>query len=147
MKALRTCRDCGLEALSKDDLLLFRTSSRAKYGKDNHCKTCHRKAGREYWTSGNGRNTRLSRYGITIDDYNLMYAEQNGCCKICGIHALEMTDAKSFLSVDHCHETGEVRGLLCDSCNMGLGKFYDNIDNLLSAVEYLKLSRKNRKKK
>ena len=137
MKILRKCRVCGIEAIEKEDLNLFRTNTKSKYSKDNHCKDCHRKEGRDYWKTGNGRETRLKKYGITPKEYNKMFKKQKGRCKICGIHPIEMNDSKEFLSVDHCHTTGEVRGLLCDSCNLGLGKFYDNVENLQKAIMYL----------
>ncbi len=76
-----------------------------------------------------------SRYGITIDDYNRMFKEQEGRCKICGAHQSEFS---TRLHVDHNHETGKVRGLLCNSCNMGIGNFKDNIDLLLDVIEYLR---------
>jgi len=59
------------------------------------------------------------RYGITLNDYNRMFVEQEGCCKICNIHASEL---KAPLQVDHSHITGEVRGLLCGLCNSRLGE-------------------------
>jgi hypothetical protein len=59
------------------------------------------------------------RYGITLNDYNRMFAEQKGCCKICNIHASEL---KVPLQVDHSHITGVVRGLLCGLCNSRLGE-------------------------
>jgi len=74
-------------------------------------------------------------YGITSDDYNKMFADQNGCCAICSTHQSEF---KKPLSVDHCHTTGKVRGLLCSECNLGLGKFKDDITNLENALKYLK---------
>lgn len=137
MKALRKCRTCGLEAKTEEDLTLFRVSAKSKFSRDNHCKDCHRSEGRDYWKTGNGRDKRLKKYGITAEEYNKMFKKQKGRCKICGIHPTEMTDTKEFLSVDHCHTTGEVRGLLCDSCNLGLGKFYDNIELLENAITYL----------
>lgn len=73
-------------------------------------------------------------YGITLEDYNNMFASQNGCCKICGTHQSELSKA---LSVDHCHNTLKVRGLLCGLCNTSLGGFKDNIDLLTKAIEYL----------
>ena len=75
------------------------------------------------------------RYGITIDDYNIMFKEQNGCCWICGIHQQELVKP---LFVDHCHTTNKVRGLLCQVCNTLLGNAKDNIDILKRAIEYLK---------
>lgn len=67
-------------------------------------------------------------------DFNAMFEEQNGCCKICGLH---QSDIGKTLSVDHNHETGQVRGLLCQRCNTVIGMARDNIDILNSAIDYL----------
>jgi len=74
-------------------------------------------------------------YGITITQYDTMYEEQQGRCKICGLDQ-ERLDRR--LCVDHCHVTGKVRGLLCDPCNRLLGQAKDRIHVLLKAAEYLK---------
>jgi hypothetical protein len=73
-------------------------------------------------------------YGITQEDYNIMFEKQDGCCAICKKHQTEVSRA---LSVDHCHETGKVRGLLCHTCNSAIGKFYDNVSLLENAINYL----------
>ena len=74
-------------------------------------------------------------YGITLDDYDRMYINQSGRCAICG------TDnpgrGKGRFSIDHCHDSDAVRGLLCDRCNLMLGHANDSIDTLLNAVKYL----------
>ena len=75
-----------------------------------------------------------NRYGITLDDYNKMWTDQAGCCAICGTH--QSTLNKS-LSVDHCHTTGIVRGLLCNPCNVALGLAKDNITTLQNMIKYL----------
>jgi hypothetical protein len=75
-----------------------------------------------------------SAYNISLDDYNKMFNDQNGRCKICLIHNSEV---KKPLSVDHYHSTGKVRGLLCGSCNLGLGMFKDNTEIMKIAIEYL----------
>ena len=81
------------------------------------------------------RNDNLKRkYGITLDDWNNMFDEQKGCCAICTKHQSQM---KQRLHVDHCHESGKVRGLLCTQCNTALGLFYDNTDIIYSAIKYL----------
>lgn len=82
---------------------------------------------RRVWRLGN-------KYGITADEYTRMVAAQGGGCAICG--ATECDDGRR-LHVDHCHETGKVRGLLCAACNHGLGKFRDSPLLLRRAVEYL----------
>lgn len=82
------------------------------------------------------RYLRLYRkYNMTIDDYNQMFDNQEGKCKICGTHKLEL---KRRLSVDHCHKTGKIRGLLCSNCNHGLGSFKDSVSFLENAINYLK---------
>lgn len=78
------------------------------------------------------RHTQLkTNYGITLVDYQRMLSEQDGVCAICR-HPSEKT-----LHVDHNHETGTVRGLLCEKCNHGLGCFKDDEDILRRAMEYL----------
>src|SRR3954466_4285698 len=73
-------------------------------------------------------------YKISLDDYERMFASQDGFCKICGIHQNEMP--RRF-DVDHCHVTGKIRGLLCIKCNRGLGLFQDSVKNLESAIRHL----------
>jgi hypothetical protein len=81
----------------------------------------------------------LRKYGITLDDYQEMLAQQEGKCAICG-----STEAKNFgdtLVVDHDHATGKVRGLLCGTCNTALGKFRDDPQILRSAICYLAVNK------
>ena len=79
-------------------------------------------------------NTHLKQaYGITIDDYDKLFAAQGGKCKIC-----KGGTTKNFLAVDHNHKNGKVRGLLCGSCNGGLARFRDDIARLRAAVRYMK---------
>lgn len=87
-----------------------------------------------YCPERNKNNKLLKAYGISLDDYNSLLVEQEGCCAICKRHhSLFMRK----LSVDHDHKTGRVRGLLCKDCNTSLGQFNDDVDTLLSAVSYL----------
>ena len=74
------------------------------------------------------------KYGIDSVSYYKLLEEQNGVCAIC----FSTCVLNEKLSVDHCHDTGKVRGLLCNNCNTGLGKFKDNIKLLESSVLYLK---------
>jgi len=74
-------------------------------------------------------------YKITLNDYNNMLRNQNESCAICKKHK---SNFSRMLSVDHCHNTGKIRGLLCAHCNHGLGKFKDNIKILECAINYLK---------
>jgi hypothetical protein len=74
---------------------------------------------------------RVQKYGLTVDQFNDMLTEQNNCCMIC------TTDISNDNHVDHCHTTQEVRGLLCRSCNTGLGLFKDDKTLLSNAIKYL----------
>lgn len=71
------------------------------------------------------------KYGITLEQYQSEFAWQKGVCAICG------NSAEKNLSVDHDHETGQLRGLLCQNCNLGLGLFGDSAERLKRAAAYL----------
>lgn len=80
-------------------------------------------------------------FGIEVEDYERMLKDQDGKCAICRqpetfIH--HQTNEIANLAVDHCHTTGNIRKLLCKSCNNGLGLFKENIDSLINAIQYLK---------
>jgi hypothetical protein len=75
-----------------------------------------------------------SKYGITSDDRDAMLASQEFRCAICKDDA---PGGHGTWHVDHCHDTGAVRGLLCTRCNMGLGQFRDNTEFLSNAIAYL----------
>ena len=85
-------------------------------------------------------------YGISIGDYAEMYRKQDGKCAIC--HQPETTmdyrGTKKDLAVDHCHETGAVRELLCYSCNSMLGQAKDNVEVLLAGANYIRKHSGNR---
>ena len=99
------------------------------------CRSCNRLRGRDI----NLKN----KYGISSDEVRLMLESQNNKCSICEVPIqLSIDSNKSNYStranVDHCHSTKKIRGVLCTLCNMGLGKFKDNILRLEKAINYLK---------
>jgi hypothetical protein len=106
----------------------YNSNNREKY-RDNSKRFY--KNNKDYYREWRMRHS----YGFSIDEYNNMFKMQNGCCAICKTHQSEL---KKSLSVDHCHKTGKVRGLLCDSCNRGIGLLKDDPKILQIALEYLK---------
>lgn len=85
----------------------------------------------------NKDNELRNRFGLEsgIDDYHAMLEAQGGGCAICGC---KQDPTYKYFPVDHDHETGKVRGLLCSMCNKALGGFKDNLDFLQKAVDYLR---------
>ena len=87
------------------------------------------------------RNSHLRRnWNMTLDEYEVMLNKQNGVCAICGkTEELNKgnTRGQISLAVDHDHETGKIRELLCMDCNQTLGRFNDNPEWFLKAAEYL----------
>jgi hypothetical protein len=106
----------------------------AEYRAKNHDAW---KAFRAEWEKQNPGYNRWARlkhhYGITQNEYWAMFEAQQGLCAICR----EGCPLHEFLSVDHCHLTGRVRGLLCAPCNNGLGFFRDRPELLNEAATYL----------
>ena len=80
------------------------------------------------------------RYRLSNEDYEALLFSQNGGCAICKTDSC-YTHPKSgkpvSLSVDHCHDTGTIRGILCKDCNIGLANFKDEPTLLLRAIDYL----------
>lgn len=72
-----------------------------------------------------------TQYGLTIGCVEQMKEQQGNRCAICTEPFTQTPN------VDHCHETGTVRGLLCWACNIGLGKFKDSVESLQRAIRYL----------
>lgn len=82
------------------------------------------------------KKQRIRKYNISLEEYKNILEKQNNKCLICGYDKLD--DTNFFPVIDHCHKTNKVRGMLCMNCNMGLGKFKDNIFFLENAIKYLK---------
>jgi hypothetical protein len=108
---------------------------------DSWCKCCRVEASGAYYRRKRPAQLAYARnywlkdqYDITTEQYNALLESQNGVCALCS--RPERTDRR--LSVDHCHETGKVRGLLCLRCNSALGTLGDNEAGLLRALEYLR---------
>jgi len=85
------------------------------------------------------KNRELIRdFNITLEEYNQLLLSQNGVCAICGEPETSTNRGKiKCLSVDHDHETGKIRGLLCQKCNQGLGNFKDSLELIEKTKQYL----------
>jgi hypothetical protein len=82
------------------------------------------------------------RYGISFAEYERLFNKQGGLCAICGCpgyHTMYACHRSQKLAIDHCHETGKVRALLCLRCNTTIGKARDNADLLRKMAEYIDL--------
>ena len=77
-----------------------------------------------------------SKYRLSVATYNRILRKQSGVCAICDSPPPENSHYQR-LAVDHCHETGTVRGLLCTNCNTSIGLLGDDVKRLKRAIEYL----------
>jgi hypothetical protein len=83
------------------------------------------------------RKSNLRKYGITPEEYDRIFKDQDGKCAICHRSPTGVGRNGKVLHVDHNHKTGKVRGLLCPDCNLSIGRLGDSIDVLKSAIAYL----------
>ena len=150
----KKCYKCGEEKSLKD----FSNCARSKDGKQAACKLC-----KKAYAEANKERVALKRkekylkekncpvyqekvyyrhikwkYNLDKEVYVNMLSKQDNCCKICSKSFKELDQRPA---VDHCHTTGKIRGLLCDTCNRGLGYFKDNIKYIENAIRYLNESR------
>lgn len=157
----RVCSICKIEK-ELNDINFAKDKYDPVAGLTHNCKVCRNKKAKEYRDSNpekiriknlsakesrksfyaseegilSSRKAHLKRtYGITLEDYNKMAETQDHKCMICG--GTEMNYRNKVLCVDHNHETGKIRGLLCGLCNSGIGKFKENEQLLLNAIKYL----------
>lgn len=130
----KRCTRCGIIKPIDE----FHKHSTGKLRPD--CKECVLPLNREAHTKRllgdpdyNRRHALMRKFGVTVDDYEARLEQQGGVCGICG----ERCDTGRRLAVDHDHDTGAIRGLLCRGCNTGLGNLKDRPDLLASALIYL----------
>lgn len=138
---MKTCRTCGRDK-EETDFPLRESGLRRQ-----NCKKCDapnaRKSSRK-WKLNNPHHAikaaavrRFRAYGITQEEFEKLLKSQSGKCEICSVVLIE--SHKNFAPcVDHDHDSGVIRGLLCKRCNVGLGNFGESAERLLSAIKYLK---------
>lgn len=140
----RTCRHCGEEKA----ISAFTKSKRSLGGHAHSCRACTNIQQRarydpiknyEYIKKYRRRDPRKrlaymlkGLYALSIDAYETLLAEQKGLCAIC-----QKPPGKTRLGVDHCHDTGKVRALLCTKCNTAIGQLQHDPDLAMKAALYL----------
>lgn len=121
----------------------FAKNSAKKDGLQERCTPCrakHHQAtkhNRPKQTREQKRKYLITSYGLTEDEFATMLEKQNNSCAICGTKDW----GKPSPSIDHCHITGKVRGLLCNNCNRGLGLLKDSTEVIKNAIKYLRRAR------
>lgn len=149
---MKICKDCNTSKLDSE-------FCNAGYGKTkSYCKSCGSEKRKIKYRENLLENRELSRvkslefrkknkgyqrkydlkrnYGITEEEFHALKTKQDHKCAICKTSDPE--GRHGVFAVDHCHVSGDVRGLLCNKCNVGLGSFRDNIEYLANAIDYLK---------
>ena len=148
----KVCKRCG-DRLPLTD---FYPHKAMKSGRLNICKTCKiaetdawRRANRERFNEKR-REREIRKYGITVAEYDAMLEAQGGVCVGCGAtgheHHHERGNFTSSrpLTVDHCHKSKAVRGLLCHDCNRAIGVLGDDPERLDRLAQYLRTSQETR---
>ncbi|MGH2702251.1 MAG: endonuclease VII domain-containing protein [Actinomycetota bacterium] len=126
------CSDCR----ERKPASQFPRNKRSSSGYHCYCKSCHNSRNRRFVKSryGDSRHYHLrGRYGLGSEEVQALIRTQNGLCAVC----LE----RGATQVDHCHETGSVRGVLCLLCNAAMGAFHDDPDLIRAAISYLEEAR------
>lgn len=147
------CTLCGAEL--PDDEFFMAQRNTLRRGRGSQCKKCFVQRQRERRalrtpekieehnaiSRRTARRKRLRKYGLTPETFAALLDRQGGVCAICRKpETTKQPHRKSgdeSLAVDHCHETGKVRGLLCFMCNTALGKFNDDPDLMRRAIAYI----------
>ncbi len=131
---MKVCGGC-LEEKPNSEFSRARRNSSGLY---HMCKPCKRAYERARLTPEGRRNKNLkAAYGLTADQFKAMEDRQEGVCAICQSPPDMDAMGRDQLQVDHDHETGKIRGLLCGACNRGLANFRDDSKRLLRAIVYI----------
>ena len=134
----KLCTLCKIYKPASD----FQKNKSRKSGLQCHCKECFKQRYQKSDPLKNRKYHIKRYYGLEWVDYELLYESQNGKCKLClSPILLYERDKLGVAHVDHCHNTGKVRGLLCHFCNSGIGYLQDNSMLLRKAADYLDSSR------
>ncbi len=141
---MKVCTKCGL---SKDETEFYLEKAKRKDGsirefRRSHCRACEtsrkRKADKRT-KKERAEYHQLKTYGITLDVKEELLRSQGGHCALCP--RKKPGGRSNKWHTDHCHETGAIRGILCDRCNRGIGMLGESAERLLRASQYVAHSR------
>lgn len=151
----KQCTGCN----TRKELDAFPRRAKGKHGRDSKCQVCHnesvttwRAENKERWgrymkeyrkknadriRESDRRRWLMTKYGITPKEYDELLVKHDSNCHVC--------HKPSFgrLIVDHDHVTGQIRGLLCHGCNLGIGHLQDDPEVMASALDYVRKGRQN----
>jgi hypothetical protein len=152
ISATKVCTRCGKRKPVTDFYVKKgKGGGQYRYG---HCKACHQKItdqwridNREKFNTYMRRNAKKRRYGLTLEEYDARFVAVGFKCEVClkpgrPDRYQDLAEGEVQLHLDHDHETGELRGILCTNCNNGLGRFEDDLERLRRLVVYLERYRK-----
>lgn len=139
----KRCSRCGEEKPLED----FYRNRRKKDGKNSYCKPCSLAAKRDHWKKAEDTRARsyethlLNRYGMTPEDYHALRESQEGCCVVCGcdprVEFAHLHEKVQRLQVEHSHQTGNLRGLVCQRCNKHVYWAGENLELVRRILDYL----------
>src|ERR1700676_795132 len=150
---IRVCTICKKRKKESSFYLAYRRTKDGGRTTRRECKDCGNAKHQKYFIANKRRINKKRRiayqkdkskaiasnlkryYGLTMSEYDELFKQQKGRCKICNRH---QTEFERRFDVDHCHKKNHIRGLLCIRCNRGLGLFHDNVKVLAKAITYLK---------
>jgi hypothetical protein len=127
----------------------FYKNKQAARGLQGICKDCTREASRQWRTRNRIKDRQYAqkhrlreKFGITIDHYQALLDQQGGKCAICnGVEQVASNGISRLMAVDHNHDTGSIRGILCTNCNRAIGLLHDDPVILQKAIAYLTRAR------
>lgn len=142
METHRVCNTYN-ETLSIENFGQYQVEGRPKKSRRRKYNLCRRLESKKRYEENpevkekmirNSKEYHIKKsYGLSYEEYEEMFQIHENKCAICG------TEPERKLHVDHCHSSGNIRGLLCAECNLGLGLFKDNKNFLQSAIQYLEI--------
>lgn len=134
----KTCSKCE-QAKPLDE---FHVHPHGKHKRQSRCKACQCAYTKDWYKADPARARDVAKrskirikYGVEVEELDAMFERQGRKCAIC-----RKPVAEKDRHTDHCHKTGKLRGILCITCNVGIGQLGDDPDVLRAAIKYLEAS-------